>query len=89
MHLFDGSTMQSQLFAWDESMPRQGFNLTLSINQIPLTKITFSCMSQSKNIRTYAAVLWEAPYHYDKSKFFILNSIINLIKILFIKKLYF
>ena len=22
MHLFDGSTMQSQLFAWDESMPR-------------------------------------------------------------------
>ena len=46
-------------------------------------------MSQSKNIRTYAAVLWEAPYHYDKSKFFILNSIINFIKILIIKKILF
>ena len=27
-------------------------------------------MSQSKNIRTYAAIIWEAPYHYDKEQWY-------------------
>ena len=31
-------------------------------------KNILSCQGQGGNWRTYAAVVWEAPYHYDKGK---------------------
>ena len=65
--LFDGSTNQEQTSYWDQTMPRLVF-LRFSLRPAPGINFIISCQNQGGNWRTYAAVVWEAPYHYDKGK---------------------